>query len=157
MTLHVSSYTLPPQGSFCLTVQCIKVCMTAQSYCPLASGMSSQQSHHSQCYKWASARMPLCRTALGEVWPCCARRHTPWSVTHRKWKLRLDSDRHSEVHLLYVVCILSSHLDSQFERDVPDNAERRIESSLCQVLLCHQVSKSLLNSQHIAHVTIEKN
>jgi len=37
-----------------------------------------------------------------------------------------------------------SDLDSQLERDIPDGAERRIQPSLCQVLLRHQVSQSLL-------------
>ena len=51
-------------------------------------------------------------------------------------------------------CKLSSHLDSKFEGDIPDGAERRIQSSLCKVLSRNQVSKSLFNSGQTADVAV---
>lgn len=39
---------------------------------------------------------------------------------------------------------IQPHLDGQFERDLPDGAEGRVQPPLIQVLLCHQLSKSLL-------------
>lgn len=107
----MSVVNLPLQGSFCLFVRCVKVCMIAQSYCPLASGMSPQRTHHSQWYKWESAHMLLCRTALGEVWPSCVCRHTLWSVKQGFWEIKvlavskttsIQLDRHDNVHVQYI-------------------------------------------------------
>lgn len=93
-----------PFPVFSLYVQCIKVCMTAQSYCPQASGTSQQQSHHSQCCRTVSAYGLLCRTVQGELWPCCAHTQTPWSVTHSVSSFHINAPRRDKIHLLQCVC-----------------------------------------------------
>lgn len=49
MVILQSVVTMPHQGLFCVSVQCIKACMTAQSYYPLASDTHPRQTHHNQC------------------------------------------------------------------------------------------------------------
>lgn len=99
---------MPSQGLPGLYVQCIKVCMTAQSCCPQASGTSQQQSHHSQSCRTVSVYRLLCRTVQGEVWPCCACRQTPWSVTHRFSLFHVTGPRYDKMYLLHCVHLLSS-------------------------------------------------
>lgn len=104
MTVHISSHHAFPG----LYIQCIKVCMTAHSCCPQASGTSQQQSHHSHSCRTASVYRLLCRTVQGEVWPCCACRQTPWSVTHRFSLFHITAPRYDKMYLLHCVHLLSS-------------------------------------------------
>lgn len=66
-----------------LKFKCFKVCTTARSRCPPASGTSPPRTRRSRCCRWASARTPPYRTAQGEAWLGCACRRTPWSGRHR--------------------------------------------------------------------------
>lgn len=59
-----------------------KVCTPARPCCPPASGTSPRRTRRSRCCRWASARTPPYRTALGGAWPVCVRRRTSWPVRH---------------------------------------------------------------------------
>lgn len=139
---------------FC--VQNIKVCTTAQLCSPLATGTSQRRSRRSRCYSRSSERELLCRTARGEEWPFCGGKHNPWSVNGKFWGrdgiilLAVFAYWHDRLDLTWC---WGSHLSSQFKRNLPDGAERRIESSLGEILVSHLVSKRL---QQTAYVSVKK-
>lgn len=88
MILHASSYSGPPlllpsPSPSLHPVRWVKVCRTAQPYCPPASGTSPGWTRRSRCWSWVSAGTPLCRTAPGASSPSCSRRRTPWPVRRR--------------------------------------------------------------------------